>query len=202
MKGALAVGGTVTTGKETPKPPVRVGSAGGLLLVRLGTDSLDGAGTPPVMITGGAEVLVGVLVSDLVDVVVVDFSDVGGSVLVELEDLGVVAGVVGLVEVGGPVGAAFVFVFVFVFVFEVDWVFCDRTAVAKIPSTRPVKSGLFTLIFDVEYVQRQRSDEMGGVEGSVSGVERGRDADSARLSPIRPNHAAQQLPSLAKFRDT
>lgn len=168
MKGALAVGGTVTTGKETPKPSVRVGSAGGLLLVRPGTDPLDVAGTPPVMITGGAEVLV-----ELAEVDVVDFSDVGGSALVELEDLGAVvgnvAGVVGLV-----VGAAFVF--------EVGWVFCDRTAVARIPSTRPVKSGLFTFIFDVEDVQRQRSDEMGGVEGSVSGVERGRDAGFSRLS--------------------
>lgn len=161
MKGALAVGGTVTTGKETPKPPVRVGSAGGLLLERPGTDSPDVAGTPPVMTTGGAEVLV-----ELVEVDVVDFSDVGGSALVELEDLGAV--------VAGVVGAAFVF--------EVGWVFCDRTAVARIPSTRPVKSGLFTFIFDVEYVQRQRSDEMGGVEGSVSGVERGRDAGLSRLS--------------------
>lgn len=153
MKGALAVGGTVTTGKETPKSPVRVGSAGGLLLVRPGTDSLDAAGTPPVMITGGAEVLVELLVSDP-EVGAADFSDVDESVLVELEDLGAAvgnaAGVVGLVELGGPVGVAFVFVFVF----EVGWVFCDRTAVARTPSTRPVKSGLFTLIFDVEYVQR------------------------------------------------
>lgn len=147
MKGALAVGGTVTTGKETPKSPVRVGSAGGLLLVRPGTDSLDAAGTPPVMITGGAEVLVELVVSDP-EVGAVDFSDVDESALVELEDLvGNAAGVVGLVELGGPVGVAFVFVFVFVF--EVGWVFCDRTAVARTPSTRPVKSGLFTLIFDV-----------------------------------------------------
>lgn len=151
MKGALAVGGTVTTGKAIPEPsPVRVGSAGGLLLVRPGTDSMDVAGMPPVMITGGAEDLeLGLEVGE------VDLSDVG-LVLVVDDVLGDVAGVLGLGEVVGvPVGVL-VFGFVFVFVF-VDWVFCDRTAVARIPRTRLVKSGLFTLIFegsfDVRYVQ-------------------------------------------------
>lgn len=149
MKGALLVGGTVTTGKGIPAPsPVRVGSEGGLLLGRLGTESGVVTG---VMSAGGGEDLV-VMTVDLG--VGVGFSDVSESTLVERDDVdvagGVVAGVFGLVEVLGPVevfGLVFVFVFVFAFVFvSVGWVFCDRTAVARIPSTRPVNSGLFTLI--------------------------------------------------------
>lgn len=136
MKGALLVGGTVTTGKGILEPsPVRVGSEGGLLLGRLGTES---GGVTGVMSVGGGE--------DLVMTVGVGFSDVSESALVERDDVGVVGGVVaglfGLAEVLGPVEVS-VLVFVFVLV---DWVLCDRTAVARIPSTRPVTSGLFTLI--------------------------------------------------------
>lgn len=145
MKGALLVGGTVTTGKGILEPsPVRVGSEGGLLLGILGTES---GGVTGVMSVGGGEDLV-MMAVDLE--VSVGFSDVSDSTLVERDDVGVaggvVAGVLGLAEVLGPVE---VFVLVFVLVFAlvpVDWVFCDRTAVARIPSTRPVKSGLFTLI--------------------------------------------------------
>lgn len=139
MKGALAVGGTVTTGMATLlSPPVEVGSGGGLLV---GTEPVGEAGISLVMGGGGGALVVAALVATLV----VDLSDV-------VESTSVLGGL--SEELVGPV--------------EEAGVFCDRTVVARIPRTRLVKSGLLTLIFegsfDIEYVQRQRSDEIGGVE--------------------------------------
>lgn len=81
MKGALAVGGTVTIGNATaPVVPVSDGRAGSLVLVRPGTLAVPVTGIPPVMTT--CEVVCFVVVVPLAVVVAFVVVVVDGVVVV------------------------------------------------------------------------------------------------------------------------